>query len=754
MDQEQHLRVLFKAILDNMTDSIVLINTHHKVVCFNNIIKDNLKLYFGKELNEGDDYRDFVIEPLKPLYLESFEKAVNGETILTERETAAGDVSIWFQYKVNPVYDENKQLLGIALTATNIDDAKRKAIALEETRHEIERKNLALEASENYFRTLIETSLDAIVLMDMEGKVLYQTPSAEKISGYTLQEIQSINGIDVIHPQYRQVDNDDFIKNISIPGNIVSKKHKLRRKDGSYVWIEGTYRNLLHDKNVNAIVLNYANITERETAIHQLKERIKELSTIYQVRNVLQDEGITTDGVLQKIATLLPYGWQYPEICGAKIVFNGKEYLSANYSDSPIKQTAAINLDNGTEGFIDVVYTEDPDGAEPVFLNEEQILIEAVANLITIHFTKTYNQQQLSTSEANLKSLFQSTEVGYLLMDKEFNVLAYNNRMLTGFAEETNIKLSVHGNFIAMLPPERRSEARKTLLQVINDKKSIEYEAQYNYKSDAAFYNINITPVINSNTIIGVCLSAYDITKLKKLEDEKQNLIKDLIQRNRDLEEFTQIMSHSIRGPLSSILGLIDILTDDSSLEDVKFAVNGLRTSSKNLDVVITELINVLNLKDQNNEPKALVELESLVMDVKKHIAQYIDKSDAIITCRFDNVPTITAVKSHVFNIFQQLILNSIKYNNTNSQPLIAITSEHKDGKTVITYTDNSGGIDLEKYKDHVYKLSKKFVSNRDGNNMGLFMIQTLVEMLNGTLDIKSELGIGSCFTIELTHDS
>lgn len=754
MDQEQHLRVLFKAILDNMTDSIVLINTHHKVVCFNNIIKENLKLYFGKELNEGDDYRDFVIEPLKLAYLESFEKAVNGETILTERETTAGDISIWFQYKVNPVYDENKQLLGVALTATNIDNAKRKEIALEESWNEIERKNLALKASENYFRTLIETSLDAIVLLDVEGKVLYQTPSAEKISGYTLQEIQSINGIEVIHPQYRQDDNDDFIKNISIPGNIVSRKHKLRRKDGSYVWIEGTYRNLLHDKNVNAIVLNYANITERETAIHQLKERIKELSTIYQVRNVLQDEDITTDSVIQKIVNLLPYGWQYPEICGAKIVFNGNEYVSANYSDSPLKQTAQINLDNGTEGFIDVVYTEEPDGTEPIFLTEEQILIEAVANLITIHFTKTYNQQQLSTSEANLKSLFQSTEVGYLLMDKEFNVLAYNNKMLTGFAEETNIKLSVHGNFIEMLPPERRFEARQTLLQVINNEKSIEYEARYNYKSDAAFYNINLTPVINNNAIIGVCLSAYDITKLKNLEAEKQNLIQDLIRRNKDLEEFTQIMSHSIRGPLSSILGIIEILTDDSSLDDVKFAINGLRSSSKNLDVVITELINVLNLKEQNKEPKAVIELEFLISEVTQHIAQNIDKGNASITCMFDNAPKITAVKSHLFNIFQQLILNSIRYNNTNTQPLITIASEHKNGKTVITYTDNCGGIDLEKYKDQVYKLSKKFVSNRDGNNLGLFMIQTLVEMLNGTLDIKSELGIGSCFTIELTHDS
>jgi PAS domain S-box-containing protein len=753
MDQTQHLKILFKAILDNMTDSIVLIDTTHKIVCFNNVIKETLKLYFGKEISEGEDYRDYVIEPMKPLYLESFDKAVNGETILVESETAIGDVSIWFQYKVNPVYDDEKRLLGVALTATNIDHTKRKEIALAESKKEIERKTIELATSENYFRTLIETSLDAIVLMDAEGKVLYQTPSAEKISGYSLQEIQSINGIEVIHPQYRQTDNDDFIKNISIPGSIVSKKHRLQRKDGKYVWIEGTYRNLLHDENVKAIVFNYSDITERETATHQLKERIKELSTIYEVRNILNHEETSTDTILQKIVTILPYGWQYPEICRAKIIFNGKQYLSPNYEEPAVMQTAPISLDNGNKGLVSVGYAGTKDTVAP-FLTEEQSLIEAVANLISIHFTKTYNQQQLLTSEANLKSIFQSTEVGYLLMDTEFNVLAFNNRMLTGYAEETNVSLFVGDNFIEMLPQERRFDAKKTLLQVINNEKSIEYEALYNYKSEASFYNINLTPVINNNTIIGVCLSAYDITKLKKLEDEKQNLIRDLLQRNRDLEEFTQIMSHSIRGPLSSILGLIDILTEESSLDDVKFVINGLRSSSKNLDIVITELINVINLKDQNNEPKILIKLESLISDVKKHIANVIDKSNAIITCKFDDTSNITAVKSYVYSIFHQLILNSIKYNSTNAQPLVTITSENKHGKTVITYTDNCGGIDLEKYKDHVYKLSKKFVSNRDGNNLGLFMIQTLVEMLNGTLEIKSELGVGSCFTIELNNDS
>jgi PAS domain S-box-containing protein len=140
---------LMQAILDNAAEGIVLISKDHTVLLFNTAIKDALKSYFTKELEVGDDYRDFVVEESMQLYLESFEKAINGTSISVEHETRNTDVTIWFLYTVNPVYDRQKKLIGVTLTATNITDRKKLELEREEIiNHLLQRNNDLLEFSQ------------------------------------------------------------------------------------------------------------------------------------------------------------------------------------------------------------------------------------------------------------------------------------------------------------------------------------------------------------------------------------------------------------------------------------------------------------------------------------------------------------------------------------------------------------------------------------------------------------------------------
>lgn len=138
-----------QAILDNAAEGIVLISKDHTVLLFNTAIKDALKSYFTKELEVGDDYRDFVVKESMQLYLESFKKAINGTSISVEHETKNTDVTIWFQYTVNPVYDRQKKLIGVTLTATNITDRKKLELEREEIiNHLLQRNSDLLEFSQ------------------------------------------------------------------------------------------------------------------------------------------------------------------------------------------------------------------------------------------------------------------------------------------------------------------------------------------------------------------------------------------------------------------------------------------------------------------------------------------------------------------------------------------------------------------------------------------------------------------------------
>lgn len=127
-----------------------------------------------------------------------------------------------------------------------------------------------VEASERYFRALIENSSDAIVLMNENGSVVYQSPSTQRISGYTLDEVRASENYELVHPDDRQEDIASFKDLLKTPGKSVNRNHRLRHKNGNYIWLEGTYTNLLHDKNVNAVIYNYHDITERIRAEEKL----------------------------------------------------------------------------------------------------------------------------------------------------------------------------------------------------------------------------------------------------------------------------------------------------------------------------------------------------------------------------------------------------------------------------------------------------------------------------------------------------
>jgi PAS domain S-box-containing protein len=153
--------------------------------------------------------------------------------------------------------------LGLVLSLTAGFYARalaRQPIKLNRLVHE---KTRQLASSEKYFRSLIEKSSDAIVLFDRNGKVLYQSPRTEKIIGYSLVEIQLTNTIELIPPEDREEEQRFANQLILNPGTAIPKTGRVRHKDGHYIWLEGTFTNLLQDESVEAIVYNCQDISPR-----------------------------------------------------------------------------------------------------------------------------------------------------------------------------------------------------------------------------------------------------------------------------------------------------------------------------------------------------------------------------------------------------------------------------------------------------------------------------------------------------------
>jgi PAS domain S-box-containing protein len=140
------------------------------------------------------------------------------------------------------------------------------AETLQQRQAETEDARRDLAESEAGFRALVEHGADAVSLIDPQGTILYAGPSTERILGYANEEFVGHNAFEFVHPDDVEQTSAKLAGLVERPEATVSAEFRMRHKDGSWRWMEGTGRNLLHDPRVRAIVSNYREITERKRA--------------------------------------------------------------------------------------------------------------------------------------------------------------------------------------------------------------------------------------------------------------------------------------------------------------------------------------------------------------------------------------------------------------------------------------------------------------------------------------------------------
>jgi len=154
------------------------------------------------------------------------------------------------------------------------------------------------------------------------------------------------------------------------------------------------------------IRLQFETYRKKESFEDSLLERIKELTCLYGMAELIDRCGSSIDKILQGIADLLPGSWQYPEVTCGRVVFDEKKYVSANFKTSGWKQTADIKVHDEKVGAVEVYYLKKkPIFDEGPFLKEERLLIAAVAERIGKAIERIRAEHQLEIKRAALDNM-------------------------------------------------------------------------------------------------------------------------------------------------------------------------------------------------------------------------------------------------------------------------------------------------------------------------------------------------------------
>ncbi len=242
-----------------------------------------------------------------------------------------------------------------------------------------------------------------------------------------------------------------------------------------------------------------------------------------------------------------------------------------------------------------------------------------------------------------------------------------------------------------------------------------------------------------------------DISRAVEADLKERKMTEDLLQRNKDLEQFAYIISHNLRGPVANITGLSQAILDKGLSEEEKEGFIGAISSSiQKLDNVILDLNNIIHVKNNINENKQPVVFSELVNEVVAGFGTSVQDNCVTIKHDFAIVPGMLTLKSYMHSIFYNLISNSIKFRRPSVPPVIEIKSYKESGRIVLLFKDNSVGFDIDRRGHHIFGLYKRFhPDHAEGKGMGLFMVKTQVEALGGKISLESNVNQGSEFKIE-----
>jgi len=359
-------------------------------------------------------------------------------------------------------------------------------------------------------------------------------------------------------------------------------------------------------------------------------------------------------------------------------------------------------------------------------------------------------EELMLQSVANLRTIFENTDVAYVLCNSQNKIVSFNSKASALCMEQFNKKLKTGGHAFGYFPKNRIPNLKNAIKRVFNNE-AVSYETSYALAGETPkWYEVRWVGVADENKQnIGFILAFKDITERKMAEMERDRMTSDLVQRYKDLEQFTYIVSHNLRAPVANIMGLSNILnTFEFNFTEREDVLAALSASVNILDQIIIDLNYILQVHGRISENSEEVVFQTLVDEITLDLAGLITRDNVTINTNFNEVGKIFTIKSYMHNIFYNLIINSIKYRQIGADVMINISTREKEDNLEILFKDNGKGID-EKNIKNLFGLYKRFDATIEGKGMGLFLVKMQVENLGGCISVQSKPGLGTTFRLE-----
>ena len=223
----------------------------------------------------------------------------------------------------------------------------------------------------------------------------------------------------------------------------------------------------------------------------------------------------------------------------------------------------------------------------------------------------------------------------------------------------------------------------------------------------------------------------------------------ELRKANQELDQFVYSVSHDLRAPIASVLGLLNIVESESNPKDRQHYHQLMRQSLQRLDSFIHDIIDYSRNNRLENQPEP-IDFNELVEEVAAGLRYMPNAKEVELRKNFSQPVTIYSDKRRLKMILSNLIGNAVRYRHpSREQSYVEIRLENMPGKETIFVEDNGLGIDSE-YLDRIFDMFFRAHEKSQGSGLGLYIVKEAVKKLGGSIEVSSVVNQGTRFKIDI----